>query len=97
MTHHLAAALKSWITVGKNEFSKLFVPTLTEMYLLMEMNVFVLALMEMNVFILALMEINVFVLALMEMNVFVLDLMEMNRFVLALALFQMNRFIESGL
>ena len=45
---HLAAALKSRITVGIHEF----------------LNVFVLAVMEMNLFVLALMEINQFFLAL---------------------------------
>ena len=55
MTHRLAAALKSRITVGKNEF----------------LNLFVLALMEMNLFVLALMEMNLFVLALFDMNRFV--------------------------
>ena len=55
MTQHLAAALKSRITVGKNEFLNLFVMGLVEM------NLFVLALMEMNLFVLALMKINSFV------------------------------------
>ena len=55
MTHHLAAALKSRITVGNNEF----------------LNLSVLALMEMNLFVLTSMEMNLFVLALMEMNSFV--------------------------
>ena len=46
MTHRVAAALKSWITVGKNEFSKLFVLALIEMNLF----VLALALFQMNRF-----------------------------------------------